>query len=102
MPRRPANGARTVLRSSVALAPATSAAVALRTERSLSSCSLASPRTLPIRPLRVVLPLVSGLVVFGAVTAFAASLSVAGLALTFAVLALLRAASRPLERFGPY
>ena len=30
---------------------------------------------------------------------FAASLSVAGLALTFAVLALLRAASRPLERF---
>ena len=33
---------------------------------------------------------------------FAASLSVAGLALTFAVLALLRVASRPLERFGPY
>jgi putative spermidine/putrescine transport system permease protein len=33
---------------------------------------------------------------------FAASLSVAGLALTFAVLALLRAAARPFERIGPY
>jgi len=33
---------------------------------------------------------------------FAASLSVAGLALTFAVLALMRAAARPLERFGPH
>src|SRR6476646_8216706 len=33
---------------------------------------------------------------------FAASLSVAGLALTFAILGLLRVASRPLERFGPY
>jgi putative spermidine/putrescine transport system permease protein len=33
---------------------------------------------------------------------FAASLSVAGLALTFAVLALLRAAARPLEKIGPY
>ena len=33
---------------------------------------------------------------------FAASLSVAGLALTFAVLALLRVASRPLERMGPH
>jgi len=32
---------------------------------------------------------------------FAASLSVAGLVLTFAVLALLRAAARPLERIGP-
>src|SRR5246127_1334288 len=32
---------------------------------------------------------------------FAASLSVAGLALTFAVLALLRAAARPLENIGP-
>ena len=33
---------------------------------------------------------------------FAASLSVAGLALTFAVLALMRAAMRPLERIGPH
>jgi putative spermidine/putrescine transport system permease protein len=33
---------------------------------------------------------------------FAASLSVAGLALTFAVLALLRAAARPLEAVGPH
>ncbi len=33
---------------------------------------------------------------------FAASLSVAGLALTFAVLALLRAAAKPLERIGPH
>jgi putative spermidine/putrescine transport system permease protein len=33
---------------------------------------------------------------------FAASLSVAGLALTFAVLALMRAAARPLERIGPH
>jgi len=33
---------------------------------------------------------------------FAASLSVAGLALTFAVLALLRAAARPLEQIGPH
>jgi len=33
---------------------------------------------------------------------FAASLSVAGLALTFAVLALVRAAARPLEKIGPY
>jgi putative spermidine/putrescine transport system permease protein len=33
---------------------------------------------------------------------FAASLSVAGLALTFAVLALLRAAARPLEKIGPH
>jgi len=33
---------------------------------------------------------------------FAASLSVAGLALSFAVLALLRAAARPLERIGPH
>ena len=33
---------------------------------------------------------------------FAASLSVAGLALTFAVLALLRFAARPLERMGPH
>ena len=33
---------------------------------------------------------------------FAASLSVAGLALTFAVLALVRAAARPLEEIGPY
>jgi putative spermidine/putrescine transport system permease protein len=33
---------------------------------------------------------------------FAASLSVAGLALTFAVLALLRGAARPLEKIGPY
>jgi putative spermidine/putrescine transport system permease protein len=33
---------------------------------------------------------------------FAASLSVAGLLLTFAVLALLRAAARPLEKIGPY
>ena len=33
---------------------------------------------------------------------FAASLSVAGLALTFAILALLRAAARPLERLGPH
>jgi putative spermidine/putrescine transport system permease protein len=33
---------------------------------------------------------------------FAASLSVAGLLLTFAVLALMRAAARPLERIGPY
>ena len=33
---------------------------------------------------------------------FAASLSVAGLALTFAVLGLMRAAARPLERFGPH
>jgi putative spermidine/putrescine transport system permease protein len=33
---------------------------------------------------------------------FAASLSVAGLALTFAVLVLLRAAARPFERIGPY
>ena len=33
---------------------------------------------------------------------FAASLSVAGLALTFAVLALMRGAMRPLERIGPH
>jgi putative spermidine/putrescine transport system permease protein len=33
---------------------------------------------------------------------FAASLSVAGLALTFAVLALVRFAARPLERMGPH
>jgi putative spermidine/putrescine transport system permease protein len=33
---------------------------------------------------------------------FAASLSVAGLLLTFAVLALVRAAARPLEKIGPY
>jgi putative spermidine/putrescine transport system permease protein len=33
---------------------------------------------------------------------FAASLSVAGLVLTFAVLALMRAAARPLEKIGPY
>lgn len=33
---------------------------------------------------------------------FAASLSVAGLALTFAVLALVRAAARPLEKIGPH
>jgi putative spermidine/putrescine transport system permease protein len=33
---------------------------------------------------------------------FAASLSVAGLMLTFAVLALLRAAARPLEKIGPH
>lgn len=33
---------------------------------------------------------------------FAASLSVAGLALTFAVLALVRAAARPLEEIGPH
>jgi putative spermidine/putrescine transport system permease protein len=33
---------------------------------------------------------------------FAASLSAAGLALTFAVLALVRAAARPLEKIGPY
>jgi putative spermidine/putrescine transport system permease protein len=33
---------------------------------------------------------------------FAASLSVAGLALTFAVLALMRAAARPLERIGAH
>ena len=33
---------------------------------------------------------------------FAASLSVAGLALTFAVLALMRAATRPLEKIGPH
>ena len=33
---------------------------------------------------------------------FAASLSVAGLALTFAILSLLRVATRPLERFGPH
>jgi putative spermidine/putrescine transport system permease protein len=33
---------------------------------------------------------------------FAASLSVVGLALTFAVLALLRAAARPLEQIGPH
>jgi putative spermidine/putrescine transport system permease protein len=33
---------------------------------------------------------------------FAASLSVAGLALTFAVLALMRAAASPLERIGPH
>jgi putative spermidine/putrescine transport system permease protein len=33
---------------------------------------------------------------------FAASLSVAGLALTFAVLALLRAAAKPLEKIGPH
>src|SRR5712672_279241 len=33
---------------------------------------------------------------------FAASLSVAGLALTFAILALMRAAARPLERLGPH
>jgi putative spermidine/putrescine transport system permease protein len=33
---------------------------------------------------------------------FAASLSVAGLLLTFAVLALLRAAARPLEKIGPH
>jgi putative spermidine/putrescine transport system permease protein len=33
---------------------------------------------------------------------FAASLSVAGLALTFVVLALMRAAMRPLERIGPH
>ena len=33
---------------------------------------------------------------------FAASLSVAGLALTFAVLALMRAAARPFERIGPH
>ena len=33
---------------------------------------------------------------------FAASLSVAGLALTFAILSLLRVAARPLEKFGPH
>jgi putative spermidine/putrescine transport system permease protein len=33
---------------------------------------------------------------------FAASLSVAGLALTFAVLSLMRLAARPLERIGPH
>src|SRR3954470_14039001 len=33
---------------------------------------------------------------------FAASISVAGLVLTFVVLALIRAAARPLERFGPH
>jgi putative spermidine/putrescine transport system permease protein len=33
---------------------------------------------------------------------FAASLSVAGLALTFAILGLMRAAARPLERLGPH
>ena len=33
---------------------------------------------------------------------FAASLSVAGLALTFAILSLLRFVARPLERFGPH
>ena len=33
---------------------------------------------------------------------FAASLSVAGLALTFAILSLMRVAARPLERFGPH
>src|SRR5205814_4426179 len=33
---------------------------------------------------------------------FAASLSVAGLALTFVILSLLRVASRPLEKFGPH
>ena len=33
---------------------------------------------------------------------FAASLSVAGLALTFAILGLLRVAARPFERFGPH
>ena len=33
---------------------------------------------------------------------FAASLSVAGLALTFAVLALMRAAAAPLEKIGPH
>ena len=33
---------------------------------------------------------------------FAASLSVAGLALTFAILGFMRVAARPLERFGPH
>ena len=33
---------------------------------------------------------------------FAASLCVAGLALTFAILSLLRVAARPLEKFGPH
>jgi putative spermidine/putrescine transport system permease protein len=33
---------------------------------------------------------------------FAASLSVAGLALTFAILSLLRVAARHFERFGPH